>query len=46
MGILKWLDKSLLSWLKRWLYGLPDENDMSKLTHEERIERLREQVRK
>ena len=33
-------------WLKKWLYGLDDEKEKTILTHEERVQKLREQVRR
>jgi len=33
-------------WLKKWLYGLDDEDNKMILSHEERVQRLKEQVRK
>ena len=36
----------VLKWIKKWLYGISDEKNMTTLSHEERIQRLREQVRK
>jgi len=35
----------IIRWLKKWLYGLPEQSN-THLTHEERIRRLREQVKK